>query len=329
MPPKQQRIVFTGKQQVSVEEFTPANPQAKEVRIRSLCSLMSTGTENIVFNRLFDPGTHWDEWVKYPFRPGYALIGEVEELGPDVRGLSIGDRVAVRHSHASACTLPAANCFPVPADIPPEQAAWFALAKIAAMGARVAKHTLGQSVAVIGCGPVGQMALRWAVAAGADPVIAVDTITGRLEMARRGGATHTIARPMDEAVGEIRDITGGGAEVVVECTGHAAVFSGALGAAAKFGTVVLLGDTGRPSEQRLTKDVVTRGVRIVGAHDVHEGAEWNSARIVRLLFGLVRRGRFSLEGLNTHTFSGAQAADAYRTANEKRGETMGIVFKWD
>ena len=55
--------------------------------VRINLSLMSTGTENIVFNRLFDPGTHWDEWVKYPFYPGYTAVGTVESTGADVTGL--------------------------------------------------------------------------------------------------------------------------------------------------------------------------------------------------------------------------------------------------
>lgn len=42
---------------------------------------MSIETENNVFNRLFEPGTGWDNWVKYPFYPDYAVMGEVEKAG--------------------------------------------------------------------------------------------------------------------------------------------------------------------------------------------------------------------------------------------------------
>ena len=62
---------------------------------------MSTGTENIVFNRLFEPGTHWDRWVKYPFYPGYTSVGIVETLGEGVNSLKTGDRVAFRQGHRS------------------------------------------------------------------------------------------------------------------------------------------------------------------------------------------------------------------------------------
>src|SRR3954471_6640417 len=95
------RLVFPGARQVALESWTPPEPGPGQVRLRARWSLMSTGTEGIVFNRRFDPGTHWDQWVKYPFMPGYALVGEVERLGADVRGLAVGDVVATRHPHAS------------------------------------------------------------------------------------------------------------------------------------------------------------------------------------------------------------------------------------
>jgi threonine dehydrogenase-like Zn-dependent dehydrogenase len=69
---------------------------------------------------------------------------------------------------------------------------WFALAKIPFMGARAADLPIGDSVAIIGAGPVGQMALRWMHALRCNYVVAVVTIASRLEHARRGGATATV-----------------------------------------------------------------------------------------------------------------------------------------
>src|SRR5438552_17204505 len=96
-----QRLVFTGKQQVRLEAFNLDPPKDNEVLVRTHFSLMSTGTENIVFNRLFDPGTHWDRWVKYPFYPGYASVGIVEATGANVAAVQVGDRVGFRQGHRS------------------------------------------------------------------------------------------------------------------------------------------------------------------------------------------------------------------------------------
>lgn len=325
----ERRLVFTGKGKVAIEDYRPDAPQAGEVAIRTLCSLMSTGTEGIVFNRLFDPGTHWDEWVKYPFYPGYAALGEVIQVGPDVTSFRKGDRVMTRCEHASWHNVGADKCYPVPASIPDDQAVWFALGKIAAMGARAAELELGSNLVVIGAGPIGQMAVRWARVSGAENIVVVDFLPLRLELARKGGATSTINRPIAEAGGEVtRVMAGRTIDVVIDTTGNAAVFSSALAMLGRFGRLVLLGDTGSPDSQHLTPDLINRGLAVVGAHDSNETPEWNARRIARLFFALVADGRFQLEGLTTHTFRPEACAQAYETATKRRAETMGILFDW-
>jgi 2-desacetyl-2-hydroxyethyl bacteriochlorophyllide A dehydrogenase len=323
------RIVFTGKQQVQLEAFEPRSLDAGRVRVRALYTLMSTGTENIVFNRLFDPGTHWDKWVQYPFEPGYCFVGVVEATGKSVTEFQPGQVVFGRLGHASHHVVPTERLFPVPYGIEPQQATWAGLAKIAAMGARAAAFSLGDSVLIIGAGPVGQMAVRWANAAGVERLIVVDPVQARLELAHRGGATALIAQPIGEAEQAVRAANGDDLPpCVVDSTGHAAVFSWALKLAARKGRVVLLGDTGMPDEQHLTADVITRGLTIIGAHDTHDDASWNAARIYRLFFQLLRTNRFELSGLNTHFFAPQACAQAYSVANTRRAETMGILFDW-
>ncbi|OGV53475.1 MAG: hypothetical protein A2X45_24390 [Lentisphaerae bacterium GWF2_50_93] len=325
----ERRLVFTGKCQVGMEKFDLPEPKAGEVKVRTLTSLMSTGTENIVFNRNFDSGTHWDNWVKYPFYPGYTACGIVEKAGEGVTSVKAGDRVAIRRGHASAHVVVENECIAVPEKVSDEDVPWFKLAKISAMGAKVADLSLGKSVVVVGAGPIGQMAIRWCVAAGSYPIIAVDSVAMRIEMAKRGGVTHGIVKPLGEAIDEINSICGGeGPATVIDSTGHHQVFSDALRAAKKFGKVVILGDTGSPASQHLSSDVMSKGLHIVAAHDCHETPDWDFRLISNLFFEMVRSERFALDGLNTHKYKPGQCAEAYRTANEKRGETMGILFDW-
>lgn len=320
-----QRIVFTGKQAVELEEYPVPVPAAGEVLIRTHCSLMSTGTENIVFNRLFDPGTHWDEWVKYPFHPGYASVGEV--VSSTVDTLPPGTLVTHRKGHCSHATAAPDEVVRLPSGVTAQDAVWFAMAKIGFHGAKSAQYHLGDSVLVIGAGPIGQMSVRWAVAAGAETVIAADTAVSRLKLAQAGGATLIIGRSIEQARETI--LQGGGLpRVVIDSTGNEKVFEQALGLAADFGRVVILGDTGRPAAQRLTKDVITRGLTVVGAHDGHNTTEWNLTTITSLFLQLVGQGRFSLAGLNTHRFAPEDCARAYEVANTERDKTMGIVFDW-
>lgn len=323
------RLVFSGKQQVLIEPFDPGLPGKGQVRVQTHLSLMSTGTENIVFNRLFDPGTNWDNWVKYPFYPGYTSVGLVEAVGEGVDTLRVGDRVAFRFGHRSHAVGEAASCYPIPEGIPFEQAVWFALAKIAFHGAKAASYHLGDSVLIIGAGPIGQMSIRWAKAAGAAKILVVDTAAHRMPLAKAGGATATITAPIDQAREAILEAGGGKLpRVVNDSTGNAVVFAAALGLAADRGTVVILGDTGQPTKQTLTTDVITRGLTVVGAHDGHSTPEWNDATITRLFYDLAASNRFALEGLTSHVFKPEDCAEAYATANRDRASTMGILFDW-
>ncbi len=326
----EKRIVFNGIRDVELAEFDLPKIEPGKIIVRNCMSMISSGTEMIVFNRSFKKDSHWDKWVKYPFYPGYAAVGIVETAGTETALFKPGDRVVHRASHASAMVINERQCFPVPENILNEEAVWFALAKIAAMGAIKTGVGLGDAVAVIGAGPVGQMAIRWMVAAGAEKVIVIDAAGERLEHAGKGGATHLIRKTAEGALDELAGITDGKlADIVIDTTGIAAVFPDTLRCARKYGRVVLLGDSGYPEQQHLTSDVVLKGLTITGAHDPHETPDWNSEKIIRLLFSLVERDRFNLKGLNTHLFKPEECKEAYDILNRERASTLGVLFNWE
>ncbi|MDR1280949.1 MAG: zinc-binding dehydrogenase [Opitutaceae bacterium] len=323
------RLVFPRGSEVIAEPFSPAEPAADEVLVRIERSLLSTGTETIAYARKFDPGTHWDNWVRYPFYPGYASVGTVLRAGSGVGALKPGDRVASRTSHASHIVRKADDCFRVPEGVATDEAVWFALAKITGHGARAARITLGDTVAVIGAGPIGQMTCRWALASGAERVICVDMAETRLQMAAAAAGVIPVLAPASEALAAVEKITGGARpRIVIESTGNAAVLKSAFGLVATEGTVVLLGDTGSPGSQTLTGDVITRGLTLVGVHDGRNSPAWNNPLAAACFFEFVRGGRFPLAGLNTHHFAPAQCKDAYELAINDRTRTMGILFDW-
>jgi 2-desacetyl-2-hydroxyethyl bacteriochlorophyllide A dehydrogenase len=322
------RLVFPQASEVLVESFSLPSLTDDEVLVQLECSLLSTGTETIVYARKFDPGTHWDNWVRYPFFPGYAAVGVVQEIGAGVTHLKVGDRVACRTGHASHAVLKEDSCFPVPDDVSPKEALWFALAKITGHGVRAARISLGDTVAVIGAGPIGQMTCRWALASGAARVICIDLAGERLKMAAAAGAIPILA-PADEALTHLEKITGGKRpRIVIESTGNSIVLKSAFGLVETEGTVVLLGDTGSPGSQTLTGDVISRGLTLVGAHDARNSPAWNNRVAADCFFEFVRGGRFSLKGLNTHHFAPEQCKEAYTLAINDRTRTMGILFEW-
>src|SRR4051812_33718100 len=99
---KRKSILFTGKDQLQVvEEDALPPPAAGEILVTTTRTLISTGTEGIVLGRKFSSGTHYDTWVKYPFRPGYSHVGVVSAVGEGVSEFRPGDRVGTRGAHSS------------------------------------------------------------------------------------------------------------------------------------------------------------------------------------------------------------------------------------
>ncbi|MCT9930238.1 hypothetical protein N5079_08360 [Planotetraspora sp. A-T 1434] len=116
---------------------------------------------------------------------------------------------------------------------------------------------------------------------------------------------------------------------VVDATGNAEVFRSALALAGRYGTVVLLGDTGHPGAQRLSSEVMTKGLTVTAVHDTHDRPGWDEPRLLRYVLGMMERGLLDCSGLITHRFSWRDAPEAYRLVNDRRGETMGVAFLWD
>src|SRR5437762_1708885 len=200
---KRTSIIFTGQNRVQTiqEEPLPA-PARDEIQVETTRTLISTGTEGIVLGRKFSPGTHWDAWVKYPFRPGYSQVGRVSAVGEDVNEFGVGDRVGTRGPHASHVKVKAIHAVKIPDEVSDDDATWTALGKIAQIGVRAAEHRMGDTVAVIGLGLVGQLVVQYVRLIGASDVIAIDPAEMRLSMAKQHGATAVLALRADEAVAE-------------------------------------------------------------------------------------------------------------------------------
>lgn len=350
--PSARRIIrFIGKEQLEFAEEPMPRPGPGQVLVETRRSLISTGTEGIAYARKFAEGTHWDRWVRYPFPIGYLNAGRVVEVGsgPELEGWSVGDRVASRGYHASHVIVQIAGGegpspmtvghppgVRIPDGVSDDAAAWMGLGKIVQVGVRAAAHTLGDSVAIVGMGLLGQLVAQYARLLGARDVIAIDTAPMRLELAARSGATHTIHAAAAHALEEVKRVTDGRlADVVYDVTGHPAVFATALPLARRFGTVVLLGDAGDPSKQTLTPDVVTRGLRIVGAHDIHPPAlatdhtPWSTDRMFELFLRYLARGDVRVDHLVTHRFAPAEAKSVYDFLQRERDQAMAVLFEWD
>jgi S-(hydroxymethyl)mycothiol dehydrogenase len=224
------------------------------------------------------------------------------ELAP---ALGIGAFVEKTLVHAGQCTKvdPAAR---------PAAVGLLGCGVMAGLGAAVNTGgvTRGDSVAVIGCGGVGDGAVAGAALAGATTIIAVDTDPRKLEWARGFGATHTVNARETDPVEAIRELTGGhGADVVIEAVGRPETWQQAFYARDLAGTVVLVGVP--TPEMKLPDlpllDVFGRG----GALKSSWYGDCLPSRDFPMLTSLYLQGRLDLDAFVTEEIALDQVEDAF------------------
>jgi alcohol dehydrogenase len=133
----------------------------------------------------------------------------------------------------------------IDADLPMETAVLFGCAVMTGVGAVVntARVAAGTSVAVFGAGGVGLSAIMGAKAVGAWPIVAVDRVASKLELAVRCGATHVINAGETDPIAAVRDLTRGGVDTAFEAVGDEKVIAQAFAATRRGGRTVAIGLT--------------------------------------------------------------------------------------
>jgi S-(hydroxymethyl)mycothiol dehydrogenase len=179
----------------------------------------------------------------------------------------------------------------------------------------------GDSVAVIGCGGVGDAAIAGARLAGASPIIAIDRDPKKLQMATELGATHTIDASKVDAVEAVQELTGGfGADVVVDAVGRPETWKQAFYARDLAGTVVLVGvPTPDMTLEMPLIDFFSRG----GALKSSWYGDCLPERDFPALVDLYEQGRLPLDKFVSERIKLDQVEEAFETMH--RGEVLRSV----
>src|SRR5690242_19505469 len=205
----------------------------------------------------------------------------------------------------------AGQCTKVDPAIPAATAGLLGCGVMAGIGAAINTGgvTRGDSVAVIGCGGVGDGAIAGAALAGATTIIAVDTDEQKLSWARGFGATHTVNARNDDVVEKIRELTGGnGADVVVEAVGRPETYKQGFYARDLAGTLVLVGvPTPEMTIGLPLLDVFGRG----GALKSSWYGDCLPTRDFPMLVALYQQGRLDLDAFVSEEIALDQVEDAF------------------
>lgn len=298
---------------------------------------------------------HWDAWAEQtvvtPNVFGHEFAGVVEAVGDRVTNVKIGDRIsaeghivcglckACRTGNAHVCPntrsfgITAPGCFADYAVVKasnvihndpniPYELACLQDPLGNAVQTVLSGDIVGKSVAVIGTGPIGLMAVAVAKACGAGTVMAIDINEYRLRMADAMGADVTINSRNVSMVEAIMNHTGGeGAEVVLEMSGHPDAIRGGFEAAAPAARVSLLGIPTREVSLDLSRHLIFKGLRVEGITGRRMYQTWYQLK------GLLDRARIDLRPLISHTFTLDRYEEAFALATS--GQCGKIVFTHD
>jgi threonine dehydrogenase-like Zn-dependent dehydrogenase len=340
-------VVFAGPGTIDFDEYEDRPLQPDEVRLRTLYSGISAGTELTAY-RGTNPYIHkrWDPSQKLfvpaaaPSQPypmsgwGYEEVGEVVEVGAAVAGVAIGNIVYGTWGHRTHHVVDEAYARErlLPAGLAPVLGIFSHIGAIALNGVHDARIRVGETVAIFGLGVPGQIAAQLARGSGAR-VIGVDLFDGRLAIASTLGALDVAINAGGGNVAEqIKELTGGrGADVSLELSGSTAALHEAIRATAYSARVVTLGFfQGEARHLYLGEEFHHNRINVVCSQisgvDPELTYRWNRLRLVQTAMRLQAEGVLNLKPLISHTFPFEQAAEAFRLLDQEPEQALQVVL---
>lgn len=267
----------------------PADLRYQEIEVPqigvndALLKVKAAGNCGSDLQRIMVEGTH-----TFPCVPGHEFSGEIVKLGNKVDSFKVGDRVTAyplipcrrcewcRQGEYNLCEdydylgsrsdgafaeyvkVPARNLMLLPKEVDFEEAAMTDPACVALHGIkRAGGIRMGQSVAILGTGPIGMLACQWVKAMGAGKIIATDIVEDKLKIVRDFGVDSCINAKKEDVVEKVIEETKGkGVDLVMETAGSLATQRASFLIAAKRGRIIHIGRS--YSDILLPDEVFTR-----------------------------------------------------------------------
>lgn len=278
-----------------------------------------------------------------PLSLGYCQVGTVKEVGQDVDGYAVGDRVISNGNHSELVVVPTTLCAKVPANVSDEQAVFTVLGSIALQGVRLAGPTLGECFVITGLGLIGLLAGQILRANGCR-VLGIDFNETRLAAGRALGfetfnAIDELA--LLEKATEFSRGRGVDGVIIAAATDSNVPLQQSAKMCRKKGRVVLVGTTGPEfSRTEFFKKEITFQVSCSygpGRYDpkYEEGGvdypfeyvRWTEGRNFEAILDLLSAGAIRTDLLVTHRFPIERAEEAYALVSSKE-PSLGIVLDY-
>jgi len=327
--------------EIAIPELDGPNQALVEIKAVGIC-----GSDLHYYER----GRIGTNIVRQPLILGHEAAGEVIEVGEQVSNVQPGDRVAIEPGYTcrrcefcksgqyNLCpdvifmatppvdgafceyvTWPADFLFNLPDSLSYEEGAMMEPLAVGVHTAHLSEVTLGDSVAILGAGPIGLVSLQAAAAAGATLTIATDIIPSRLRMAQQLGATHTLDASND-VVDAVMELTEGrGVDVVIDCVGLAATIRQAISMVRRGGHIQAVGMAQDTIDQFPLFDIINGEITICGSY--RYANHYPSA------IAAVRDGKIDVESLITHRFPLAETPEAMAWVAKNNDQVIKAVIQ--
>jgi 2-desacetyl-2-hydroxyethyl bacteriochlorophyllide A dehydrogenase len=335
------RAVMPRPREIAFETYDVTPPGPGQVLIETEASAVSPGTELAVYTGihqwLADPNR---PWPKFPFVPGYSAVGRVMAVGEAVERFHAGDRVIWPGRHESHALVNVADGNPlirvIGEHMPTSAAACATLARFPLTALVQCGQILGQSVAVFGLGTIGQMALRLFASAGAYPLIGLDPVAHRREVAMGTAGVAVIDPNAGDLRASLRQTNHGQLpDIAVDATGVPDVVKTAMHVVADGGKVILVGSPrGIAGDVDFYWDLHGRSISLIGAHGSAVGVEPRDKfpfvldRAMRLLVHLIETGRLVVDDLVAHPVHARELHRMYEGLLNRREEYLAVTLHW-
>lgn len=281
-----------------------------------------------------------------PVALGYSCAGVVIDVGRNVRDLAVGDRVACagqnHASHAEIVRIPRNLCTRIPDGVDFDSAAYVTLGAIALQSVRQAEPRLGETVAVIGLGLLGQLVVQLLKANGCR-VLATDIAADRLALARRFGADVVVdATALSDAAISMTGGHGVDAVIIAASTRENAPIEAAALICRRKGRIVVLGAVAMslPREPFYLKELELRLSTSYGpgrydpeyeekGSDYPYGyVRWTEGRNMAAFLWLLHERKVDCAALTTHRYEIGGAEAAYRLMLSGEEPYLGILLAY-
>jgi threonine dehydrogenase-like Zn-dependent dehydrogenase len=351
---KQQAVAFTAERTVGflTEDWRELGPD--DVRLRTLYSGISTGTEltayrgtNQYLTKLWDndlrlfkivPSAEVPEHnrtsISWPVIAwGYEECGEVIEVGSNVHDIPVGTIIFGTWGHRTHHIVPAwyARERKLAAGVDAKYGIFSQIGAIALNGILDSRLVLGETVAIFGLGVVGLLTAQLAKLAGAY-VIGVDMLESRRNIALQCGIDHVLDPSSVDAAERIKQMTNRrGADVVFESSGNYHAYHQAIRAAAYSSRVIAQGFyQGEARGLFLGDEAHHNRINIVVSQISGVAPElqhrWNELRLQQTFMRFVGEHRLRLEPMITHVVPASEAGSAFAMLDQRPQEALQVIL---